>query len=162
MLEVLFFFLNADKVSETKIFFRGNGLISPTNCKTQNLLHMTLFTLNFVAVIALKQNTTTTLIYWEVKRPENKLLPNELIEATNYWDWEPSLTARNTEARANDFVHRLLLRHNIKMFCPFWRQCTKWLLTTTTKKSIRWNLLILYQTLPTFVYTSLQIGRSIP
>ena len=56
-------FLKAYKTSETKGFFPTNALITLTNCRFQNFPHMTLFTVNFVAVTLLKPSTWTMLIY---------------------------------------------------------------------------------------------------
>ena len=54
--------LKAYKTSETKVFSPTNGLITLTKCRIQNFPHMTLFTVNIVAVTLLKQNTRTMLI----------------------------------------------------------------------------------------------------
>ena len=51
-----------------------NSSITPTNYETQNFLLMAHFTINFVAVIVLRQNKMTLLTYWEVEWPQNKLL----------------------------------------------------------------------------------------
>ena len=50
------------KFQGPKAFLRTKGPITPTNNKTQNITHVTLFTVNFVAVNLWKQNTMTLLI----------------------------------------------------------------------------------------------------
>ena len=55
--------LKAYKTSETKGVLPTNGLITLTKRRIQNFPHMTLLTINFVAVTLLKPNTRTMLIY---------------------------------------------------------------------------------------------------
>ena len=49
----------------------------------------------------------------------------------------------------------------IKMLLQLWRHCRKWLLFTTTKISISWSLVVLYQTWLRFAYTNLLMTNSI-
>ena len=65
-------FLKAYKTSEENDFFPTNGLITLTKCRNKNFLHMTPFTVNFVAVTLLKPNTRTMLTFWKVAWPQNK------------------------------------------------------------------------------------------
>ena len=64
------------KLQKQKKFSLTNGLITLTKCKIQNLLRMTPSTVIFVAVVLLKQNTTTLLFHWEVEIPQKGLLSN--------------------------------------------------------------------------------------
>ena len=56
-------FLKAYKTSETKGFSPTNALITLRKCRKKNFLHMTPFTVNYVAVTLLKLNKRTMLIY---------------------------------------------------------------------------------------------------
>ena len=56
-------FLKAYKTSETKRFFPYEWFDHPNKMQNTELPHMTLFTVNFVAVTLLKPNTRTMLIY---------------------------------------------------------------------------------------------------
>ena len=47
-------------------------LITLTKCRIENSPHMTLFTVNFVAVTLLKLNTRTMVVYWKADWPQNK------------------------------------------------------------------------------------------
>ena len=54
--------LKAYRTSEAKAFSPTKGLITLTKCRIQNFPHLTLFTVNFVAVVLWKPNTRTMLI----------------------------------------------------------------------------------------------------
>ena len=56
-------FFEAFKTSETKEFSLTKVLVTLAKCRIQNLPHLTLFTVNFVAVTVLKPYTRTMLIY---------------------------------------------------------------------------------------------------
>ena len=56
-------FLQSYKTSETKGFFPYEWFDHPDKSRIQNCPHMTLFTVNFVAVTLLQANTRTMLFY---------------------------------------------------------------------------------------------------
>ena len=69
-------FLKAYKTSEENDLSPTNGLITLTKCRNKNFLHMTPFTVNFVAVTLLKPNTRTMLVYWKLDWPQNNQSSN--------------------------------------------------------------------------------------
>ena len=122
---------------------------------------MTPFTLNFVAVTFLKPNTRTMLTSWNwidhrATRYQSKTIeatPSELriIKTCN------KLGSRSKWAHSKTFCGGITM----KMLCQLWRQCKNGWPFTTTKISMCWSLVVIYQTSPTFVYTILFMQKTI-
>ena len=68
------------KLQKQKDSTPTNGLITLTKCRIQNVPRMKPSTKNFVAVILLKQNTKTMLIYRKVEWPQNKPLSKGIYQ----------------------------------------------------------------------------------
>ena len=94
-------FLKAYKTSGTKGFFPTNGLITLTNCRTQNYPRLT--NMWFLAVTLLTPNAQTMLTYYkEARRHINYQI--EAFKATTHWDWELSIPATTLKARTNVLI----------------------------------------------------------
>ena len=118
---------------------------------------------NFAAVVFLKQNKISTIIFWKVERPEKKLLSQwnylsypllrlNIINTYNQFGirnkWAPSMT--------------FCAHVTIVMFLQLWKYCKKPLPSTTIEISISQSLFVLYQTWPTFNYKKINMGNFIP
>ena len=147
-----------NKLQKQKDSSPRNGSITLTKCRIQNFPRKAPSTVNFVAVILLKQNTTTLIINWKLEWPQSKPLSNWKYRSHYLQDLR-TIKICNNYGSGNKWDRSKTFRAGItiKMLFPFWKQCRKWLLFTTTKLSIGWNLVVLYQTRTIFAKTNLQM-----
>ena len=115
-----------------KLISCRNDSIFAWNCKTNNFSHMTPCTLNFIAVIFLKYKTRTLFSCWKAEGPQ-------MLSYCNFWSKQVrelrTIKFCNKNRSKNKWRLWWTFRAGItkKMLLQFWKQCTIWLLFTTTK-----------------------------
>ena len=156
-------FLQAYKTWETKRFLFFQWFDHLDKMRKTELLHMVLLTVNFAAVVFLKQNKMSTLIFWKVERPEKKLLSH-----WNCRSYPPLrlniINTYNEFGSSNKWSHSVTFCADvtIMMFLQLWKYCKRSLPLTTIEISISWSWFVFYQTWPSFVYMKIHMRNSIP
>ena len=144
-------FLKAFQTSETKGFFAYEWFDHPDKKQNPELppydvFHSRLRSCNPLEtectdyVNLLKSGLTTEQAVIKLKLSKPPLLDLRITITCNRYG------SKNKWAHSRFFCGGT----KTKMLCQLWRQCKNWLPFATTKISICWSLVVLYQTWPTF------------
>ena len=117
---------------------------------------------NFAAATLSKPNTRTMLTFWKMDWPQNKPLSNWNCQSHSLLELRIIITCNRYGTKNKWALSRTFCGgKSIKILYQLCRQCKNWLLSTTTKISICWSLVVHYQTWLTFAYTNLPMQNFI-
>ena len=136
-------------------FSPTNDLITLTKCRIQNLSRIMLSTVNLAVANLLKPSRRTMLTYWIVHwHTEQAVIKLKLSKPppTGIEKFRIIITCYRYGGK-NKWTHSrtFCVDITITMLYQLRWECKKWLLFATTKISICWSLVVLYQTWLPFV-----------